>query len=316
MITLVDALARLKAAREAKEAAAAAASEAKKAFDKTQIDCRLQAVRNLLETPIYRAFTEIRDTAHKLAKSAESNYCEWYRCGPDGDDTDFTVPYPETEEPLTPFVKQLQEMAWKAQAKLNELVNAEETRIYNDFVGGKKKAAEDAKRNLDACAETYQRALEQLKFGCSGLIIDGAKIDQIEETIKKDVDDTYCQCDLFSATEDSVVLSGSIELSTSADVGDDEFYDDASDIPGLDLGPVADHLCDKICEVLERAYPGYEFEIIYDIEDPEYDGFTRHHRRYYESDTGYCEPEGDFYAGTITSSATVGIDITITKEEN
>ena len=63
-------------------------------------------------------------------------------------------------------------------------------------------------------------------------------------------------------------------------------------------------------EQLEEIMLSFVFKL-YDENDIEIDGNRYHHKGYYENDTGYGEPAGEFYYGEVTASTSVNILITV-----
>ncbi len=311
---LIEAIEAVNAAKKKKEEAKAASFSARKGYKQAQIDCKKKATEELGKEPLYKALLKVRDGLETLKIEAEANYREWYRCGPDGDDIDFNIPYPETEETLRPIVGRIEAVESEVHDKITTLVNNKEASVYAEDVAKAFDKMSQANKELDASIEKYKRALEVLKWGCPDLVVNGTVIDNIETWVGS-VNKSYYQYDEFDASEGKVILKGHLELEGATLVDEEDYCDDLSKLSELEVEPIADNEADEIARVLEKAYPGYNFDISYKILDRDYWGDKHYQPGYEDEETGYCEPEGYFYMGDVSVSAIVEVEITITKEE-
>ena len=311
---LIEAVEAVNAARKEKEEAKAASFSARKGYEQAQRDCKKKATEELGKEPLYKALLKVRDGLETLKVETEANYREWYRCGPDGDDIDFNVPYPETEETLKPIVGRIEALGSEVQDKITMLVNNRESSVYAEDVTEAFDKMLQANKELASCIEKYKRALEVLKWGCPDLVVNGTVIDNIETWVGS-VNKSYYQYDEFDASEGKVILKGHLEVEGTALVNEEDYCDNLSEFPELEVEPIVDNEADEIARVLEKAYPGYNFDISCKILDQDYWGDKHYQPGYKDEETGYCEPEGYFYVGDVSVSVIVEVEITITKEE-
>lgn len=104
------------------------------------------------------------------------------------------------------------------------------------------------------------------------------------------------------------------DIEETVDVSVEEFIDETPKALLKDYSKTVDQFyndCDAIVDKHVITWPELFAEtdvtdIKGDVDEPaDVDGNTTYHAPYYEEDTGYGEPEGDFYDGPVTATGTV-----------
>ena len=264
--------------------------------------------------PLYRALAGVWDQLHDAAKAVQQTYVNWYYvCNESVEGWDFDYYDDETEK----LVRPLQDIIDAAQIKcadLKEIVVAPIRKKYYadiDALAKKLVELEEHEKQLKALSqETYETMCLALKP-----ILD--VYNPIMENIFKMMGDSEPK---KTPTIVPNLVEGSWRISWEYDnepfectknIEEDDF-DDTGESVRDDLIGLIEYFEEKFTPLCEELIPGLvDVSVEYDDTDVEIDGQTYHHKGYYEDDTGYGEPSGDFYYGDVTASTGVNIIVTI-----
>ncbi len=306
----------IKETKAAYDTALAATIEAKHSFSETKTNYDVEASELLKKDIRYTSLKELRNSAEKAAKTAQRNYHDW-RIFVSGEEEwdDIVNEHPETEEILAPFVSKLFSIVEEA----NELLSKMEKEVRKPFdqliteASVKVEKATQAKREA---WHAYEQALADLK-NSKELYVPGEIIDKISTVLKEKVDKDYEQDEIFSIDSKNrdITINGYFCITEKEYIDFDDLVDEENADQYFDLDGEAEVLQNKIWETLEKEFPDFEFEIeISDVEDVSFEGETSYRSEYYESDTGYCEPAGDYYDGYVTAYGNVTVHITVKRK--
>lgn len=276
---------------------------------------RSQAVSKELKGDMtYQGLMKIVDLK-KAIKPAEELYCRWFLDS--SESWDFETPFPETEKVLRPLVDKIQKVIDEAVLMGHTIARDYEDK-YACIMDDADKKIKAAKEVCDKIQEELTRARETLKFACDDLPMNHVDIDNVIHNLK----DIIKIDNLIDAAVDNngnimVLLNGTTEVTSSTNVDECDCYENLDDCPNINIDNAISDKLDSIESSLEYLVDKYDI-LVEDItvdHNVDYYGATTYHPAYYEHDTGYSEPEGDFYYGECGATASVDVQITISLKE-
>lgn len=266
----------------------------------------------LRKDPLFQKVSNLSSDLHKIMKSIQSIYSHWsyiYNESCEGWDCDFY------DEKLAAFLKPLKELVDRSHMQSLNLENKIMDSIHKKYYV-----------NIDVLAkrlvklEDTEKKLQQLSNNCYDIMCVALKpvldvylplINEGFSTVGRADPKRKPTITAKAIGEKDWQLDFEYEepFDYTGDIDEDDFDEDADEIKnGLDSCVTS--FDEEFSAYCEKSIPGLD-EVVVDYDDVEIDGYTYHHKGYYENDTGYGEPEGDFYYGKVTASTDVHVFVTI-----
>lgn len=261
---------------------------------------------------LYPKVAALTSDLHKVMKSIESIYSHWsYVCDEscEGWDCDFY------DEELAKFLKPLEELVAKSHMQSVTL----ESKI-KDPIRKKHHADIDALAECLTKFEDEEKELQRLSNECYGVMC--AALKPVLDVYLPLIEEGFATAGRANPKRKPTITARPIgeggwqlefeyeePFDYSGNIDEEDFDEDAEEIrDGLNSSITSfDETFSAYCE---KSIPGID-EVTVDYDDAEIDGNTYHHKGYYEYDTGYGEPEGDFYYGKVTASTYVHVFVTV-----
>lgn len=268
----------------------------------------------LKKNALYMKLDQISDTLHKNAKDVEHQFIHWYYvCNECCEGWDIDWQDPEAEKRLRPLYEEIcsaEMQCNEVMAQIHEQIRQKyyaefdtETHALMELEDKEKQLTEYQKE----CYNTMCKALQPVLDVYVPLINDMFEKLGIST---KDLTPTICP-NLLEKGGWKISFWYDIPLSHTEEIEDDDF-DEEGEAAKKGLEAKIEEFTDDLTELCEQSVPSLvEANVEYDDGDVTIEGDTYHHKGYYEYDTGYREPEGDFYYGDTTASTTLSIEIAI-----
>ena len=266
----------------------------------------------LRKDPLFQKVSDLSSDLHKIMKSIQSIYSHWsYICNDscEGWDCDFY------DEKLAAFLKPLEDLIDKSHMQSlnleNKLMDPIRKKYYTDI---------DSLVKCLVKLEDEEKALQQLSNDCYDLMCAALKpvldvylplINEGFSTVGREDPKRKPTITAKAIGEGGWQIEFEYEepFDYTDSIDEDDFDEDADGIKD-GLNSCVNSFDEEFSAYCEKSIPGLD-EVIVDYDDVEIDGHTYYHKGYYEDDTGYGEPEGEFYYGKVTASTDVHVFVTI-----
>lgn len=301
--------------------AAQAALQAAKEWSARLAKDKQAAIRNNLSehNAVYRACGRAIGPLTTLIRL--KNYYEPrpHYVGPEGDDFDGWDPgqYPETKKVLAPLVQLAEATLDLYQQTRQDLLDKELREKMPTVLEEADLAESRAAAEVDRLTKLLNQAALDLKWACDDLPVAGHVIDQINQSLKEHVPEYVPSDEISIDTDGNVCLHGLATVVTQARVSREEQCTDLSELDALS----AEDRLDALYENLERVITSnkqvgkkFDVDVRFLAFNTSYDGETCRFDEYFEADTGYREPAGDFYVGPVSACTEISISITLVKQ--
>lgn len=258
---------------------------------------RQEALEQVRTDPCYQALSKLYDHLDSDCKEIQELYIHWFLNR--DENWDFSNYNAEREKELSPIVAAVE--------SLKEIVGAKKSSIFERYYNT---------TELTTLKETCRTKSTELR---NNYWLKWDKIlkyeDLVAELKKLDPRDNI---DVYFTPHLLTENSGTIDIELSMFIEDVIYVDDDEFMSEDDLkkdfeqhASVSDEQYNKILEILEKYHLKIVKESINEVDVDDIDGSTYYHKGYYEYDTGYGEPAGDFYYGKVTRSGSINYIITV-----
>ena len=268
----------------------------------------------LKKNSLYQTLDKTIDDLHHNQKDLEKQFSHWYYvCDESVEGWDCDYYDSDTEKFLRPLCEQISASENVCSNLMNRIYEKTRQKYYNEF---------DAETHALQKLEKKEKHLQEIEKECYNTMCEALSpvlsiyVPIINEIFKKlgapadDLTPTICP-ELLEKGGWKLSFLYDLPISRTENIDDEEFDEDG-EIAKNALINAIEKFEDGLNELCEKSVPSLvEVNVEYDESDIDIDGDTYHHRGYYESDTGYGEPEGDFYYGDVTASTTISVEIVI-----
>ena len=263
---------------------------------------------------LYQTLNKTNDDLRHSQKDLEKQFSHWYYVYDESvEGWDCDCYDSDTEKFLRPLCEQISASENVCSSLMNRIYEEIRQKYYNKIdeeTHALQKLEKKEKRLQEMDKECYDAMCEVLDPLLS------AYIPIINKVFKKLGTPTD---DLTPMIRPELLEKGGWKLSFLYDLPishteniDEEEFDESGEIAEDGLIKAIEKFEDGLNELCEDSIPSLVgVNVEYDGGAIDIDGHTYYHKGYYDSDTGYGEPEGDFYYGDVTASTTLSVEITI-----
>lgn len=259
---------------------------------------RKEALEKANADPCYQAIVKLYDDLKANRKAIEELYIHWFLNR--DENWDFSYYNAEREKELSPLVKEIESLEAVILAKRESLFK----KYYNT-------------QELDDCKHAHREKCSELRYNFEQQwvnILGYQDLVKELEATSQNGSQTYVSFTPHLLTEDSgtVDIELSVFIENTIDVDEEEFKTEEDLKSDFEQNAtISDEQYDQILEILEKHHLKIVKESVSEVNVADINGSTFHHKGYYERDTGYGEPAGEFYYGKVTCSGDVYYVLTV-----